>query len=203
VTGRAVVSVAAALATLAMGCSSEGSSSSSVRLGDTELVSAGALRVHWTHTGAAAALTVRRMTGLDAVPMSEPQCARDLAGRRPVYLDVNWRAVERGAVVPSAAISMSAHGSALTVVEPDGRCRPVENYRLEVLPGRAQRVLQLVGAEDPDLVLREIVVIVDGKRAALPLIPVCGTSGQPKSLSCTIDPVSYVGGAPFSADLQV
>jgi hypothetical protein len=189
------------LMALATACSSDGAVDSSGHV--NELLSAGVLRVHWTHTGEAADLNLRRLEEMDAVPIPEPQCARDVGGEHPVYIDLNWRAVKDDVVVPEARISIaSADETFVTVVEPDGQCRLVQDYDLEKLPAKMQRVMQLVtsgGAGGP----AQLTVVVNRHRLVLPLIPACGPSGQSSSLSCTIDPVGYVSGAPFSSDLQL
>jgi hypothetical protein len=187
----------------AMGCGSNGSATSSVPVSHVELVSAGVLRVHWTHSGAAADLNIRRLTEMDGVPIPEPPCARDAGGSHPVFFDVNWRAVRQDHSVPKATLSVStAPGQDITVVEPDGRCRLLTDYDLEEVPARTQRVLQLI-ASGEESSLHQLKVVVDGRQVVFPLVPVCGPSGQPPAQSCTLDPVSYVSGAPFSFDLQL
>jgi hypothetical protein len=193
-----------ALAALIMGCASEGSTPP-LEQDQAELVSAGVVRIHWTHTGAAADLNIRRMTGLEAVPIPEPKCSLDIGGSHPLYFDANWRAVKEGTRVPKTTISIAASPDRpVSVVEPDGQCRRVTDYDLEEVPAGVQRVLQLVASGGPSgSSPLQLTLKVDDRSVVVPLVPVCGSTGQPPSLTCTVDPVGYVSGAPFSADLQL
>jgi hypothetical protein len=45
-------------------------------------------------------------------------------------------------------------------------------------------------------------VTLSASTPRLPLVHTCGNRVQPDSLDCTVDPVSYVSGSPFSIDVH-
>ena len=64
-----------------------------------------------------------------------------------------------------------------------------------------QYVLWLVAPATGDL--HQLQVSIDGATTVLPLVRACGPQGQNSTLSCTVNPVTFTPGAPFSRRLAV
>ena len=193
----------AALAAVAVGgCASRPTDRSAAIVDTSTLVAAGVARVHWDVTQQAD-LNIRQMSGLDAVDPSQTSCARRLAGRTVLFFDLNWRGVVNKRTVAGITLTMlGPNGEALTVAEPDGRCVPMRDYRIDALPplDGEQFVLQLLGISGrPRRVPTRLTVLFNGHRETLLLAPACAPDrGQTAARTCTLDPVSFDEGSGYS-----
>ena len=192
-----------ALAVVALsGC--QGASSEGVRpyQDHAELVSAGVLRLNWAQ-GSQAYLTVRRMTAIDVLTPPLPNCVVAAAGPKPLYFDLNWTSVTNHTALPAVALTLrTADRRVLTAEFPDGRCKTVDGLSLGPLPSgdREQFVLQLYAPIVRPL--RWIDVTIANRHVRLPLVHTCGDRPQPHSQNCTVDPVSYDPGSPYSISVS-
>ena len=200
------------VALLAAGCSTTGPGytapepASGPRYDNAKPVSAGVLRLDSTRGKHLGFLTVDEMTALDAVNIALPHCAVAAVGRHPRFIAVNWRAVRDSLSLPVVHLTVATPaGDVLTMVDPDGGCRPMLGYPLEALGAGdgEQDVLQLV-APASNHRLRGLRVGIAGASVRLPLVPDCGGREQPKTLTCTDgrEPVTYVPGSPFSVSVR-
>jgi hypothetical protein len=141
------------------------------------------------------------MTGMDAVfPGPPARCVTASLGRHLAYYDLNWRSVKNDTALPAVSLSLATPAGVPLVAQlPDGTCRTMKNYRVEALPANngEQYVLQLFSARSRQLT--SLTAQVDGTPSRVPLVPTCGNRLQPDSMSCTVDPIGYDSGAPYTA----
>jgi hypothetical protein len=185
-----------------VGCAAHPSEDRAAATDTSTLVAAGIARIQW-NANQDADLNIRQMSGLDAVDASQTSCAKGLIGGRALYFDLNWRGVVNRKRVAGVTLTMlGPNGDALTVAEPDGRCVPLRDYRIDPLPplDGEQLVLQLLGANVPTRrgPIR-LTVLFNGHRESLRLAPACAPDGgQDAARTCAIDPVSFDEGSGYS-----
>jgi len=195
-------------ATVALvGCASHRSEEPAAATDTSDLVAAGVARIQWDATQDAD-LNIRQMSGLDAVGASQTSCANGLAGGRALYFDLNWAGVVNKRAVAGVTLTiLGPNGDALTVAEPDGRCVPLRDYRIDPLPplDGEQYVLQLLGVSGPERrgPIR-LTVLFNGHRESLRLTPACTPDrGQDAARTCTLDPVTFDEGSGYSVRWQL
>jgi hypothetical protein len=131
------------------------------------------------------------------------RCVVDAVGEQPAYFDLNWTSVHNHTALPAVFLTLrTPAGDPLTAEFPDGTCKPVQHLDLGPLPAgsREQFVLQLFAPKAGSL--RALNVTLAGRHARLPLVPTCGDGEQPASMDCTVDPVTYGPGSPYSIDVN-
>ena len=184
-------------------CNASAPAPDPVNTDSSQLVAAGVARVQWDSGAHLADLNITQWTGLDAMIPSETRCRGWSTSGHPLFFDLNWRAVRNKTPVAGVTLSMSTtDGRPLMIAPPQTGCVPMSNYRIDPLPplDGEQFVLQLFtsSAEATDGML-ELVITFNGHREVLPLYPACTPDkGQGPSRTCTIDPVSFDEGAPYS-----
>jgi hypothetical protein len=208
--GRSTLGIVAGIVSVLVStgaCASRPAEQSAASSDTSTLIAAGVARIHWGGNQAAD-LNIRQMTGLDAGVPTQTSCDRRLGSRRVLYFDLNWRSVVNERPVGRVTLTvLRPDGDVLTVAEPDGRCLPMRNYRIDPLPplDGEQFVLQLL-----DVVGRSyrggmrLTVVFNGRRESLRLVPACPPDrGQTAARTCTIDPVSFDEGSGYSVHWYV
>lgn len=189
-------------------CTSAGVTGSAPYTDTSRLVAAGVARVQWASTSQFADLNITQWSGLDAMAPSETRCRAWSTDRHTVFFDLNWRAVRNRTPVASVTLTISTpDGRPVMIALPDRPCLPMSRYRIGELPpdDGEQYVLQLFAPyASTNHAIGRLLVVVNGRREVLPLVPACSSDrGQSPSRTCTVEPISFDEGAPYSVNWRV
>ena len=189
---------------LVTGCSSSQhptyADTASSSAGNPQMVAGGVLRVHGgdTWTGE---LSVQQMSGFDA-PVALPHCGRASAGAHRNYFNLNWRPLGHRGKTPAVRLSITTpEGLPVTAATINGTCARISDHHVNRLATGEQYLLWLVAPATAHL--HQLQISLDGATTVLPLVRACGPQAQTSTLTCTVDPVTFTPGAPFSRRLAV
>lgn len=207
---KAAAGTAVSVLVLLAGCSTTGPGGpgpepdSGPRWVNARMLSAGVLRLDSIHGRHLADLTIERMSALDVLTTSLPRCAVTAVGRHPRFLDLNWHAVRDSTSLPVVHLTaITPQGTILTAVDPDGGCHQVRSFPLEAVPaGEGQQLALQLLAPASNRPLRALHLEIAGASGRLPLVPDCGRRVQPRTLICTVDPVTYDPRSPYSVSVR-